>query len=98
MSLFPQHRATVASCMHRQETVDCLKKFNARRKLKVTLMLSKLAVECMVGLFPIWERTGWCHGGDRQLGSPTAKKGKETECSGGCIWLGLEESHGEGKH
>lgn len=22
--------------MHRQETVDCLKKFNARRKLKVT--------------------------------------------------------------
>lgn len=32
----PQHRSTVASCMHRQETVDCLKKFNARRKLKVT--------------------------------------------------------------
>uniref|UniRef100_A0A6I8SF67 calcium/calmodulin-dependent protein kinase n=1 Tax=Xenopus tropicalis TaxID=8364 RepID=A0A6I8SF67_XENTR len=29
------HRSTVASCMHRQETVDCLKKFNARRKLKV---------------------------------------------------------------
>uniref|UniRef100_A0A8C5UDY6 calcium/calmodulin-dependent protein kinase n=1 Tax=Malurus cyaneus samueli TaxID=2593467 RepID=A0A8C5UDY6_9PASS len=41
------HRATVASCMHRQETVDCLKKFNARRKLKVTL--SKLA-RCGVGL------------------------------------------------
>lgn len=33
---FLQHRSTVASCMHRQETVDCLKKFNARRKLKVT--------------------------------------------------------------
>uniref|UniRef100_A0A8V0YKQ0 calcium/calmodulin-dependent protein kinase n=1 Tax=Gallus gallus TaxID=9031 RepID=A0A8V0YKQ0_CHICK len=31
------HRATVASCMHRQETVDCLKKFNARRKLKLLL-------------------------------------------------------------
>ncbi|KAG8579486.1 hypothetical protein GDO81_010914 [Engystomops pustulosus] len=30
------HRSTVASCMHRQETVDCLKKFNARRKLKVS--------------------------------------------------------------
>uniref|UniRef100_A0A4W4FVE1 calcium/calmodulin-dependent protein kinase n=1 Tax=Electrophorus electricus TaxID=8005 RepID=A0A4W4FVE1_ELEEL len=29
------HRSTVASCMHRQETVECLKKFNARRKLKV---------------------------------------------------------------
>lgn len=30
-----QQRSTVASMMHRQETVDCLKKFNARRKLKV---------------------------------------------------------------
>uniref|UniRef100_H2LK71 calcium/calmodulin-dependent protein kinase n=1 Tax=Oryzias latipes TaxID=8090 RepID=H2LK71_ORYLA len=29
-------RSTVASMMHRQETVECLKKFNARRKLKVT--------------------------------------------------------------
>lgn len=26
----------MASAMHRQETVDCLKKFNARRKLKVS--------------------------------------------------------------
>lgn len=30
-----QHRSTVASMMHRQETVECLRKFNARRKLKV---------------------------------------------------------------
>uniref|UniRef100_A0A3Q1ET92 calcium/calmodulin-dependent protein kinase n=1 Tax=Acanthochromis polyacanthus TaxID=80966 RepID=A0A3Q1ET92_9TELE len=29
-------RSTVASMMHRQETVECLKKFNARRKLKRT--------------------------------------------------------------
>uniref|UniRef100_A0A8K9UQ91 calcium/calmodulin-dependent protein kinase n=1 Tax=Oncorhynchus mykiss TaxID=8022 RepID=A0A8K9UQ91_ONCMY len=35
-------RSTVASMMHRQETVECLKKFNARRKLKVTLTLSLL--------------------------------------------------------
>uniref|UniRef100_A0A6Q2YU35 calcium/calmodulin-dependent protein kinase n=1 Tax=Esox lucius TaxID=8010 RepID=A0A6Q2YU35_ESOLU len=28
-------RSTVASMIHRQETVECLKKFNARRKLKV---------------------------------------------------------------
>uniref|UniRef100_A0A4W3HGN1 calcium/calmodulin-dependent protein kinase n=1 Tax=Callorhinchus milii TaxID=7868 RepID=A0A4W3HGN1_CALMI len=35
------HRATVASCMHRQETVDCLKKFNARRKLKVHFLSSQ---------------------------------------------------------
>uniref|UniRef100_A0A669EY56 calcium/calmodulin-dependent protein kinase n=1 Tax=Oreochromis niloticus TaxID=8128 RepID=A0A669EY56_ORENI len=31
-------RSTVASMMHRQETVECLKKFNARRKLKVCLL------------------------------------------------------------
>lgn len=32
-----QQRERVASVVHRQETVDCLKKFNARRKLKVSL-------------------------------------------------------------
>uniref|UniRef100_A0A667ZC37 calcium/calmodulin-dependent protein kinase n=1 Tax=Myripristis murdjan TaxID=586833 RepID=A0A667ZC37_9TELE len=32
-------RSTVASMMHRQETVECLKKFNARRKLKVRTVL-----------------------------------------------------------
>uniref|UniRef100_A0A8C2WWB7 calcium/calmodulin-dependent protein kinase n=1 Tax=Cyclopterus lumpus TaxID=8103 RepID=A0A8C2WWB7_CYCLU len=32
-------RSTVASMMHRQETVECLKKFNARRKLKVILFV-----------------------------------------------------------
>ncbi|KFV61306.1 Calcium/calmodulin-dependent protein kinase type II subunit alpha, partial [Dryobates pubescens] len=37
------HRATVASCMHRQETVDCLKKFNARRKLKGAILTTMLA-------------------------------------------------------
>uniref|UniRef100_A0AAQ5XMA5 calcium/calmodulin-dependent protein kinase n=1 Tax=Amphiprion ocellaris TaxID=80972 RepID=A0AAQ5XMA5_AMPOC len=34
-------RSTVASMMHRQETVECLKKFNARRKLKVCLIRAK---------------------------------------------------------
>uniref|UniRef100_A0A669DPB6 calcium/calmodulin-dependent protein kinase n=1 Tax=Oreochromis niloticus TaxID=8128 RepID=A0A669DPB6_ORENI len=33
-------RSTVASMMHRQETVECLKKFNARRKLKVIKVLT----------------------------------------------------------
>uniref|UniRef100_A0A672YTS5 calcium/calmodulin-dependent protein kinase n=1 Tax=Sphaeramia orbicularis TaxID=375764 RepID=A0A672YTS5_9TELE len=33
-------RSTVASMMHRQETVECLKKFNARRKLKCAQMLA----------------------------------------------------------
>jgi len=32
-----QQRERVASVVHRQETVDCLKKFNARRKLKVKI-------------------------------------------------------------
>uniref|UniRef100_A0A8B9C9A1 calcium/calmodulin-dependent protein kinase n=1 Tax=Anser brachyrhynchus TaxID=132585 RepID=A0A8B9C9A1_9AVES len=31
-------RSTVASMMHRQETVECLRKFNARRKLKVRML------------------------------------------------------------
>uniref|UniRef100_A0A3Q0SHM2 calcium/calmodulin-dependent protein kinase n=1 Tax=Amphilophus citrinellus TaxID=61819 RepID=A0A3Q0SHM2_AMPCI len=35
-------RSTVASMMHRQETVECLKKFNARRKLKVRLLATLL--------------------------------------------------------
>lgn len=34
--LYVQQRSTVASMMHRQETVECLRKFNARRKLKVS--------------------------------------------------------------
>ncbi|XP_038860792.1 calcium/calmodulin-dependent protein kinase type II subunit alpha isoform X5 [Salvelinus namaycush] len=37
------HRSTVASCMHRQETVECLKKFNARRKLKGAILTTMLA-------------------------------------------------------
>uniref|UniRef100_A0A8B9FU71 calcium/calmodulin-dependent protein kinase n=1 Tax=Amazona collaria TaxID=241587 RepID=A0A8B9FU71_9PSIT len=35
-------RSTVASMMHRQETVDCLKKFNARRKLKVRMKSARI--------------------------------------------------------
>uniref|UniRef100_A0A8B9JGL3 calcium/calmodulin-dependent protein kinase n=1 Tax=Astyanax mexicanus TaxID=7994 RepID=A0A8B9JGL3_ASTMX len=34
-------RSTVASMMHRQETVECLKKFNARRKLKFKTFVVK---------------------------------------------------------
>ncbi|XP_055518046.1 calcium/calmodulin-dependent protein kinase type II subunit beta isoform X14 [Leucoraja erinacea] len=36
-------RSTVASMMHRQETVECLKKFNARRKLKGAILTTMLA-------------------------------------------------------
>ncbi|EGW11698.1 Calcium/calmodulin-dependent protein kinase type II delta chain [Cricetulus griseus] len=38
-------RSTVASMMHRQETVDCLKKFNARRKLKESTESSNTTIE-----------------------------------------------------
>ncbi|CAH8430218.1 unnamed protein product [Dicrocoelium dendriticum] len=36
-------RERVASMMHRQETVECLKKFNARRKLKGAILTTMLA-------------------------------------------------------
>lgn len=34
-SFLIQQRERYAATIHRQETVDCLKRFNARRKLKV---------------------------------------------------------------
>ena len=37
------NRERVASTLHRQETVDCLKKFNARRKLKGAILTTMLA-------------------------------------------------------
>ncbi|KAL4090236.1 hypothetical protein QTP88_025126 [Uroleucon formosanum] len=37
------YREKVASAVHRQETVDCLKKFNARRKLKGAILTTMLA-------------------------------------------------------
>ncbi|XP_045572294.1 calcium/calmodulin-dependent protein kinase type II delta 1 chain isoform X2 [Salmo salar] len=40
-----QQRSTVASMMHRQETVECLKKFNARRKLKGAILTTLLVTK-----------------------------------------------------
>uniref|UniRef100_A0A8C0L5E2 calcium/calmodulin-dependent protein kinase n=1 Tax=Canis lupus dingo TaxID=286419 RepID=A0A8C0L5E2_CANLU len=59
----PWQRSTVASMMHRQETVECLKKFNARRKLKGRASFPTRgphAVCCvpwahMLALWPPWE-------------------------------------------
>uniref|UniRef100_A0A8C5CBJ3 calcium/calmodulin-dependent protein kinase n=1 Tax=Gadus morhua TaxID=8049 RepID=A0A8C5CBJ3_GADMO len=42
-------RSTVASMMHRQETVECLKKFNARRKLKGAILTTMLATRSFPG-------------------------------------------------
>ncbi|KAK5858090.1 hypothetical protein PBY51_002259 [Eleginops maclovinus] len=56
------HRSTVASCMHRQETVECLKKFNARRKLKGAILTTMLATRNFSGkLLP------FCLSGGRAL-------------------------------
>lgn len=43
-----QYREKVASAVHRQETVDCLKKFNARRKLKVSRVIHTCRMNIIV--------------------------------------------------
>ncbi|XP_034312781.1 calcium/calmodulin-dependent protein kinase type II delta chain-like isoform X3 [Crassostrea angulata] len=45
-------RERVASVVHRQETVDCLKKFNARRKLKGAILTTMLATRN----FSMWNK------------------------------------------
>uniref|UniRef100_A0AAR2LJG6 calcium/calmodulin-dependent protein kinase n=1 Tax=Pygocentrus nattereri TaxID=42514 RepID=A0AAR2LJG6_PYGNA len=49
-------RSTVASMMHRQETVECLKKFNARRKLKGAILTTML-VSRNFSVFPLFNTT-----------------------------------------
>ncbi|KAM4702513.1 calcium/calmodulin-dependent protein kinase type II subunit gamma isoform 11-T11 [Rhinophrynus dorsalis] len=44
-------RSTVASMMHRQETVECLRKFNARRKLKGAILTTMLVSRNFSGGF-----------------------------------------------
>uniref|UniRef100_A0A2K6RAJ6 calcium/calmodulin-dependent protein kinase n=1 Tax=Rhinopithecus roxellana TaxID=61622 RepID=A0A2K6RAJ6_RHIRO len=44
-------RSTVASMMHRQETVECLRKFNARRKLKGAILTTMLVSRNFSGMF-----------------------------------------------
>uniref|UniRef100_A0A665X769 calcium/calmodulin-dependent protein kinase n=1 Tax=Echeneis naucrates TaxID=173247 RepID=A0A665X769_ECHNA len=45
-------RSTVASMMHRQETVECLRKFNARRKLKGAILTTMLLLCFVLVLSP----------------------------------------------
>lgn len=81
----PQQRSTVASMMHRQETVECLKKFNARRKLKVRKILKKklltvcksnyiIAVICCINL--LYTLTWLCFHISHWLYSP-----ESTDCN-----------------
>uniref|UniRef100_A0A4W5NY35 calcium/calmodulin-dependent protein kinase n=1 Tax=Hucho hucho TaxID=62062 RepID=A0A4W5NY35_9TELE len=51
-------RSTVASMIHRQETVECLRKFNARRKLKGAILTTMLVSRtfsggCVSSLAPV---------------------------------------------
>uniref|UniRef100_A0A663LMA4 calcium/calmodulin-dependent protein kinase n=3 Tax=Neoaves TaxID=3078114 RepID=A0A663LMA4_ATHCN len=47
-------RSTVASMMHRQETVECLRKFNARRKLKGAILTTMLVSRNFSGRFSLF--------------------------------------------
>uniref|UniRef100_A0A8P4KMJ5 calcium/calmodulin-dependent protein kinase n=1 Tax=Dicentrarchus labrax TaxID=13489 RepID=A0A8P4KMJ5_DICLA len=48
-------RSTVASMMHRQETVECLRKFNARRKLKGAILTTMLVSRNFSG--ELWQKS-----------------------------------------
>ncbi|MPC82349.1 Calcium/calmodulin-dependent protein kinase type II alpha chain [Portunus trituberculatus] len=54
LSPLPQQRERVASVVHRQETVDCLRKFNARRKLKSFLYPFPLLPLALSLWFMMW--------------------------------------------
>uniref|UniRef100_A0A8C9MG98 calcium/calmodulin-dependent protein kinase n=2 Tax=Passeriformes TaxID=9126 RepID=A0A8C9MG98_SERCA len=52
-------RSTVASMMHRQETVECLRKFNARRKLKGAILTTMLVSRNFSGKFSMFPSLPW---------------------------------------
>uniref|UniRef100_A0AAQ4RLL4 calcium/calmodulin-dependent protein kinase n=1 Tax=Gasterosteus aculeatus aculeatus TaxID=481459 RepID=A0AAQ4RLL4_GASAC len=55
-------RSTVASMMHRQETVECLRKFNARRKLKGAILTTMLVSRNFSGCPKRPDLVSRCHG------------------------------------
>uniref|UniRef100_A0A668A7N0 calcium/calmodulin-dependent protein kinase n=1 Tax=Myripristis murdjan TaxID=586833 RepID=A0A668A7N0_9TELE len=55
-------RSTVASMMHRQETVECLRKFNARRKLKGAILTTMLVSRNFSGGCALRPRPPSCRG------------------------------------
>ncbi|XP_012217452.1 calcium/calmodulin-dependent protein kinase type II alpha chain isoform X14 [Linepithema humile] len=65
-------RERVASVVHRQETVDCLKKFNARRKLKGAILTTMLATRNF--------STG-STGGDHSNGSSNNSQNNQADAS-----------------
>uniref|UniRef100_A0A8C5A148 calcium/calmodulin-dependent protein kinase n=1 Tax=Gadus morhua TaxID=8049 RepID=A0A8C5A148_GADMO len=67
-------RSTVASMMHRQETVECLKKFNARRKLKVGVSSSAGGVLQCGGRVLQWGGVSSSAGGVLQCGGAPRRR------------------------
>ncbi len=64
-ALVSQQRERVAASVHRQQTVDCLKQFNARRKLKVAAGASSeprlVSTQSARNLLPVgifWQHCG----------------------------------------
>ncbi|XP_070523450.1 calcium/calmodulin-dependent protein kinase II isoform X9 [Cardiocondyla obscurior] len=53
-------RERVASVVHRQETVDCLKKFNARRKLKGAILTTMLATRNFSSKYDVQAGSAGC--------------------------------------
>uniref|UniRef100_A0A8C5CTB6 calcium/calmodulin-dependent protein kinase n=1 Tax=Gadus morhua TaxID=8049 RepID=A0A8C5CTB6_GADMO len=72
-------RSTVASMMHRQETVECLKKFNARRKLKVGVSSSAGGVLQCGGRVLQWGGVSSSAGGVLQCGGESSNTTLEDE-------------------
>ncbi|XP_029140602.1 calcium/calmodulin-dependent protein kinase type II subunit alpha [Protobothrops mucrosquamatus] len=88
------HRSTVASCMHRQETVDCLKKFNARRKLKGAILTTMLATRNFSGrqpnsspAAPAISRSGLCSAATRKSGGNKKNDGVKKRKSSSSVQL-----------
>ncbi|NWH79813.1 KCC2D kinase, partial [Piaya cayana] len=85
-------RSTVASMMHRQETVDCLKKFNARRKLKGAILTTMLATRNFSGIKKKGPCASWgmgeylCYGCSDSLSAVTFHF---AFCSKSCICISL---------
>ncbi|CAG0886047.1 unnamed protein product, partial [Darwinula stevensoni] len=81
-------RERVASMVHRQETVDCLKKFNARRKLKGAILTTMLATRNFSGkaqsTYSVYQ--DMVHVNAQSFGtvgrSMVAKKGEESQVKG----------------
>ncbi|ROT60885.1 putative calcium/calmodulin-dependent protein kinase type II alpha chain isoform X10 [Penaeus vannamei] len=63
-------RERVASVVHRQETVDCLRKFNARRKLKGAILTTMLATRNFSSKYEAQGKWASPLGGSGTLTSP----------------------------